>query len=38
MKDDYQGFAKVGFGESISEEYEGLISDGWEDYLSEETI
>lgn len=28
MKDDYEGFAKVGVGEGIS--------DGWEDYLSEE--
>lgn len=31
MKDNYEGFAK-----SISEEYDGLISDGWEDYISDE--
>lgn len=28
MKDDYEGFAKVGVGEGIS--------DSWEDYLSDE--
>lgn len=35
MKDEYEGFAKVGFGESITGVGAGL-SDGLEDYLSEE--